>query len=148
MKRDTWKRAGIGLLAVSSLGWSLYVLSVTTRNVLSGKVHLHGSEPIFLFSAGVTTFVVMCWMGLRGLRLALGVVSLDEPRVKLWRVCLGGLLLASLMRNVLYPASRHFQSRNLAEVIGMYVGWILIVCVIVWLIRSAFPRFQPVQTVI
>jgi hypothetical protein len=136
------KRGLIGILAVVCLGWCLWVLSITTRNVARGNVHLHGAKQLLIYIAGLTMFVWLTAMSVRGLRLAAGVVPLSGPRLKMWRIFVGALLLFSLAKSLLNPASNRYQSDNLAQAIGMYCASVFLFGLVVWLLRSAFPRWQ------
>jgi hypothetical protein len=114
------------------------VLSITTRNVARGNVHLHGAKQLLIYIAGLTMFVWLTAMSVRGLRLAAGVVPLSGPRLKMWRIFVGALLLFSLAKSLLNPASNRYQSDNLAQAIGMYCASVFLFGLVVWLLRSAF----------
>ena len=84
----------------------------------------------------------LVWLSLRGLRIARGVVAVNGPRLKMWRIFAGVFFLLSLARSVLDPASNRYQADNLAQAIGMYFAPVIMFGLAIWLIRSAFPRRQ------
>ena len=143
MAGNVVKRFLIGLVALLSLAWSFWMLRITIVSLLRGTVHLAGAVARTWYVLRPTAAIAMIWMSVRGLRLATGVDPLDAPRVKVWRVFAGCILLISLARTILIPGSRRYQAINAAQLFGMYLSWVLILLVAAWLIRSAFPSERP-----
>lgn len=142
MNQEITKRGMIGVVATFSMAWALWMFSFTARNLLRGNFHLAGSRGWTAYFLSIATATAMVWMSIRGFRLATGVDALDRPHTKVWRVFLGVLFLGGVAKNVLDPGSRRFQPDNLAQTVGMYIGSLLMLCLSIWLIRSAFPRWQ------
>jgi hypothetical protein len=96
--------------------------------------------------------IVMVWLSVRGLRLATGVDSLEQPRVKAWRVFAGVFIFVVSLTTIFVPSfvpnSQKYQANTAGETVGQYIGWILFFWLAVWLIRSAFPRKLPVSTTV
>ena len=142
MNGDLIKRSLIGVVAGVCLGFSLWTLVISVRNVLLGTMHLHGVKQSLIYFSGLAMFLWLIWLSIRGLRIALGVVPLSGPRLKMWRIFVGVLFILSLARTVLDPASNRYHADNLAQAIGMYCAWVIMCGLAIWLILSAFPRWQ------
>jgi hypothetical protein len=142
MNRDLVKRSLIGVVAAVCLISALWVLLVSVRNVLVGSMHLHGAKQSVIYFYGLAMFLWLIWLSLRGLRIALGIVPLSEPRLKMWRLFVGVLLLLSSARSMIDPAANRYQADNFAQAIGMYCGFVILSGFAIWIIRSAFPRAQ------
>ena len=140
MNSDSVKRCLIGLVAGVCRLCSLWVLLVSVRNVLVGGMHLHGAKQSVIYFCGLAMFLCLVWLSVRGLRIALGIIPLSGPRVKMWRLFVGILLLLSSTRSMLDPASNRYQADNIAVAVGMYSGFVIFCGLAIWIIRSAFPR--------
>jgi len=142
MNRDLVKRSLIGVVAAVCLICSLWVLLVSVRNVLVGSMHLHGAKQSVIYFYGLAMFLWLIWLSVRGLRIALGIIPLSGPRLKMWRLFVGVLLLLSSARSMLDPASNRYQADNFAQAIGVYCGFVILSGLAIWIISSAFPRAQ------
>jgi hypothetical protein len=142
MNRNSVKRAFIGLIAVVTLGWSLWILGTGMRNLLLGHIHLQSFRQSLLYFASPGMLLWLTWMSIRGLRICAGFLPIAGPRLKMWRIFLGVLLLLSQTRSWLDSKSNRYQTDDIAQAIGMYLAGVVIFGVAIWLIRSAFPRRQ------
>jgi hypothetical protein len=140
MSRDKAKRAGIAIVAAASLAWSLWVLSLTVSALLQSGIHRTGSFEWFRFFFNRLIAIVMFGLSVRGFRLAAGIDSLQQSRVKLWRVFTGVVIVVSAFTLMFVPSSRKYLADNESGLIEMYVVWILLIWLGAWLICSAFPR--------
>jgi hypothetical protein len=142
VNRNMIKRGLIGVVATLAMAWSLWMFSFTARNLLRGNFHLAGSRGWTVYFLGVAMAIAMLWMSIRGFRLATGVDALDRPHTKVWRLFLGVILVGAVAKDLLNPGARYFQPEDLAQAVGMYIGSFLMLCLSIWLVRSAFPRWQ------